>query len=491
HMLSEGTHQLTVTVTDRGGLTATTTVTVEVVSAVVLEFPAVADASVDSSLAATNFGTSPILAIDANAVRVAYLRFEVSGLASRTILGAVLHLQADSSPGAESDGGGVLHTITDGTWQENSITFNNRPITLSGTATDARDGDISSQIQWTSSRDGALGTGATISPSTLSTGTHVITAAATDSDSLHGQAQVSIRVRDPNVAPVVTIGAPADGASVPAGSTVTLGATATDDFDGNVTSRIQRASSRDGALGGGGTRTVTLSEGSHVLTASVTDTDGATGSAQVRLTVTATAPVVTITGPADGTTVFAGTSLAFSGTANDATDGNLSASLRWSSDRDGLIGSGASFATTRLSAGTHLITASATDRGGLTGRAQRTVIVRPPNVAPAVSIAAPTSGTSLITGKPVLLAATATDAEDGDLSTAVRWASSRDGALGTGGALVLASLSVGSHTITASATDRDGGITTATVTINVVPATVTFAAVADTYVDASKATTVF
>src|SRR5213078_1795756 len=110
HMLSEGTHRLTATVTDRGGLTATTTVTVEVVSAVVLEFPAVADASVDAS-----------------AVRIAYLRFEVNGLASRTILGAVLHLQADSSPGAESDSGGVLHTITDGTWQENSITYNNRP----------------------------------------------------------------------------------------------------------------------------------------------------------------------------------------------------------------------------------------------------------------------------------------------------------------------------------------------------------------------------
>src|SRR5439155_151222 len=38
-----------------------------------------------------------------------------------------LHLQADSSPGAESDSGGVLHTITDGTWQENSITYTNRP----------------------------------------------------------------------------------------------------------------------------------------------------------------------------------------------------------------------------------------------------------------------------------------------------------------------------------------------------------------------------
>src|SRR5207249_2903569 len=148
------------------------------------------------------------------------------------------------------------------------------------------------------------------------------------------------------------------------------------------------------------------------------------------------------------------------------------------SDRDGLIGSGASFTTTRLSAGTHVITASATDRGGLTGQALRTVVVRPPNAPPAVSIAAPANGTSLLTGKPVLLAATATDAEDGDLAAAIRWSSSRDGALGTGGAVVVPSLSVGTHTLSVSATDRDGATTTATVTLNVVPTTVTFAAVA-------------
>ncbi|TMA69280.1 MAG: DNRLRE domain-containing protein, partial [Deltaproteobacteria bacterium] len=570
HLLSEGTHQLTATVADRGGLTATATVTVQVVVGVTLEFPAVADAAVDAGLPTTNFGTSPTLAADANLVRNTYLRFTTSGLATRTILGAVLRLQVDATSGAESDSGGTLHTITDGTWQESTITFNNRPavdgptvasqgpvrlgqtvdfnvasavtgdgtynfalvntssdecdyrsreggpapklvltvagsppsvtisspadgavrfhndtITLAGRANDVTDGDLSSQIQWTSSRDGALGTGATISTSTLSVGTHVITAAATDTDGQRGQAQVSIRVRNPNVAPVVTISAPADGASAPAGTMVTLGATATDDFDGNVTSKIQWASSRDGALGGGGTRTVTLSEGTHVLTASVTDSDGATGSAQVRLTVTPTPPVVAITGPADGTTVFAGTSLAFSGTANDATDGNLSASLRWTSDRDGLIGSGASFTTTRLSAGTHVITASATDRGGLSGQALRTVVVRPPNTSPAVQVVAPANGTSLITGKPVLLAATAADAEDGDLAAAIRWSSSRDGALGTGGAVVVPSLSVGTHTLSVSATDRDGATTTATVTLNVVPTTVTFAAVADTYVDSS------
>src|SRR5438445_180334 len=107
--------------------THTITATVQVVTGVALEFPAVADASVDAGLPTANFGTSPTLAVDANLVRNTYLRFDVSGLATRTILGAVLRLQVDATAGAESGSGGVLHTITDGSWQENAVTFNNRP----------------------------------------------------------------------------------------------------------------------------------------------------------------------------------------------------------------------------------------------------------------------------------------------------------------------------------------------------------------------------
>jgi len=78
-----------------------------------------------------------------------------------------------------------------------------------------------------------------------------------------------------------------------------------------------------------------------------------------------TAPTVTITSPTDGSTVTAGTSVSFSGTATDTEDGDLSASLSWSSDLDGNIGSGASFSTSGLSTGVHTITASVTDSGGL------------------------------------------------------------------------------------------------------------------------------
>jgi len=87
-----------------------------------------------------------------------------------------------------------------------------------------------------------------------------------------------------------------------------------------------------------------------------------------------TAPTVTITAPPDGTTVTEGTAITFTGTADDPEDGDLTASLAWTSDRDGSIGSGGSFSTTTLSADTHTITASVTS-GGETGTDQIIVTV--------------------------------------------------------------------------------------------------------------------
>ncbi|MEM7504687.1 MAG: DNRLRE domain-containing protein [Pseudomonadota bacterium] len=67
-----------------------------------------------------------------------------------------------------------------------------------------------------------------------------------------------------------------------------------------------------------------------------------------------------------------GDPVTFTGTATDALDGDLSSSLTWTSDRDGLIGMGASFTTTTLSVGRHIVTASVTDSGGLS--ASRTLV---------------------------------------------------------------------------------------------------------------------
>src|SRR6185295_12023986 len=77
----------------------------------------------------------------------------------------------------------------------------------------------------------------------------------------------------------------------------------------------------------------------------------------------------------DAQVFTAGQPIAFTATASDLEDGPLTARLAWVSDRDGALGMGGAFSRS-LSAGTHRITASVTDSGGLAGSAGVTVTVR-------------------------------------------------------------------------------------------------------------------
>src|SRR5207247_971063 len=227
-----------------------------------------------------------------------------------------------------------------------------------------------------------------------------------------------------------------------------------------------------------------LSIGTHTITAMAIDDDGLHGQASISIRVRGPnqPPAIAITSPADGTSVPAGTPTALTAPATDDFDTNLARQVRWTSDRDGAIGSGAAFSTSRLSIGTHTITATASDRGNLVGQAPLTLVIRGPNVPPVVTIVKPADGGALLGGKPVLLSADATDAEDGDLSATIQWTSSLDGALGRGALLVIPSLSIGTHTLTAVVTDGDGATATTNVTVAVRPATLILSAVADTYV---------
>ena len=92
---------------------------------------------------------------------------------------------------------------------------------------------------------------------------------------------------------------------------------------------------------------------------------------------TNTPPTVSISSPADGASFANGAVISFAGSAADTEDGDLTSSLVWTSSLDGQIGTGGAF-TAVLSAGTHTITASVSDSGGLAGDASITVTVEPP-----------------------------------------------------------------------------------------------------------------
>jgi hypothetical protein len=67
---------------------------------------------------------------------------------------------------------------------------------FAGTAWDPEDGRPSQEaLVWSSSRDGALGTGYSANTQILSRGVHIITLTATDSDGATGSASVTVTVQ--------------------------------------------------------------------------------------------------------------------------------------------------------------------------------------------------------------------------------------------------------------------------------------------------------
>ena len=71
------------------------------------------------------------------------------------------------------------------------------PVSLAGGATDAQDGTLGdAALAWSSSIDGALGTGSSLEVASPSVGVHTITLTATDSDGNTGAASVSVLVEE-------------------------------------------------------------------------------------------------------------------------------------------------------------------------------------------------------------------------------------------------------------------------------------------------------
>ena len=162
--------------------------------------------------------------------------------------------------------------------------------TFNGSATDTQDGNLTTSLSWTSSLDGAIGTGSGFSKA-LSVGTHTITANATDKGGMSGSKQLSMTVTSTtNTAPSVTISTPSNGASVPQGTTTTFAGSATDTQDGNLTTSLSWTSSLDGSIGTGSGFSRALSVGTHTITAKAIDKGGLSGSKTVSMTVTAVTP---------------------------------------------------------------------------------------------------------------------------------------------------------------------------------------------------------
>ncbi|PLX95818.1 MAG: hypothetical protein C0621_03135, partial [Desulfuromonas sp.] len=218
--------------------------------------------------------------------------------------------------------------------------------------------------------DGSVVAAASGSPLNLTQGTHVVTVTATDSAGLVESQSVTVTV-DTN-APTVSISEPLSG------FVATLTPTLTFTVNDSSATTVVNVDGTTVAVASG--ETLSLDEGAHSLTVTVTDAAGNSSSQSVNITVDTTAPDVSIISPAAGFLTTATPTLAYS--VDDVGAGVVV-------DVDGTAVTVTSGDSLPLTQGAHVITVTATDAAGLT--ASQSVTVTVDTVAPSVTLSEPLS----------------------------------------------------------------------------------------------------
>gem|GEM_PF-1761017 len=351
----------------------------------------------------------------------------------------------------------------------NAVFAGHETITFTADANDIEDGIIpDSNVKWSADFNSNLGTGKSIQVSNVPKGNHKIFVTATDNTNLSATGQTQITVL--NNIPVVSIQAPTTGSIFHEGEIITFTGISSDVEDGVLSgSHLSWYSDIDGLLGTGLTLISPLSIGSHRVRLTATDNDNASSYSDVNIKVNMPQfPSLSIINPRIEDSFNSGTSISFKATAKDYT-GALIDDISWVSNLDGLLGNGKSLTLNNLSIGDHIITITAKDQYGL--QVSISISLQIVQNLPTVQITSPINDIIIDETTQQQFSGSAIDPEDGVLTgSSLVWESDKDGLLGTG-TYFYKSLTPGYHTVTLTATDKNGGSISKTVKVNVQPIT--------------------
>ena len=317
-----------------------------------------------------------------------------------------------------------------------------------------------------------------------SLGTHTILVRASDAAGNTSDSTVIINIVPPPdlTAPSAAITTPAANASIIVGTAVPIDVTATDDIGVTKVDFQVDAATKNSDTTSPYSYTwdsTGASIGTHTLGVIVYDAAGNTTLVPVSVNIVpvpdTTKPTVSVTSPASGSSIVTGASSAITLSAADDTavtkvelsiDGTLKTTLTTAPYAY-------TWDTTGTSLGTHSITAKAYDAAGNTqvSTAVSVTIVPPPDTTkPTITITAPTAGSNIAQGNNVTINAAASDDVGVTLLAFSIDGQPRSEMQSAPYTLVWNTIgsALGSHTITARATDAAGNYSDSTVTINIV-----------------------
>lgn len=174
-------------------------------------------------------------------------------------------------------------------------------------------------------------------------------------------------------------------------------------------------------------------------------------------------PVPVISTPREGELMEAGHNITFNATASVFAPGG-SRSYYWSSDSSGYIGN-ASFFNASLPQGPHRVTLFVDDSYNNASATVNITVGPPPGITWAV-ISSPGAGQSFPAGEPILFDANGSVPARPEYVLTYNWSSNRTGTLGTS-ARFWRAIPVGTHNITLKVDDGHGGLSTASVSVQV------------------------
>ena len=376
---AEGTHTLTLTVTDNDGATANDTMDITVTA--VPNVAPTAEAGVDKSTQVNQAVTITGSGSDSDGSIAAYqwkegatvlattasFSYTPSTVGSHTLTLTVTDnngaTASDSMTVTATEAPNSAPTANAGTDKSVEV---NQAVTISGSGTDT-DGTIAS-YQW---KEGAtvLATTASFSYTPSTVGPHTLTLTVTDNNGATASDSMTVTATEaPNSAPTANAGT---DKSVEVNQAVTITGSGTDS-DGSIA--VYQWKEGATVLATTATFSYTPSTvGSHTLTLTVTDNDGASDSDTMTVIATEVPNQAPTANAGADVSIQVNQSVTITGSGTD-TDGTIVA-YAWEKAGTGIIANTASFSYTPTEAGIHTLILTVTDNDGATATDSMTVTV--------------------------------------------------------------------------------------------------------------------